>query len=469
MSLTRSPVVVRPKLRVAPNVRRNDAQEVIDLSASFGTELDPWQVDVLQAGCGVRPNGQWAAKTVGCNVSRQNGKSWVLAARALAGAVLFGEKTIVISTHEQRTSRLLFTNICSYFEGFDALRRRVRSIGKAIGREEIRLLDGACLIFPARTRSALRGWSIDAYLADEAQLVTDAMWESVKPAMSARPNSVAWLFGTAPQLVTDAEVFGRLRRAAHEGTDRNLAWIEYGIGEGADPEDREQWCRANPGRIRLEEMEAERRELSPGGFARERLNCWPTDRTETVIGPETWAGLVAAGPVDGTPPAAIAVDASPVDRTMAIAACWHTEGGRTHVELIGAAHADPLDALQFLTDRAAQRRIPVVVDGSSPAASLVPALSAVKVKVTITGARDMAAACGGFVDDVAAGRVTHGGDDQLDAAVAGARRRPIGSGGAWGWDRRDGSVFVAPLVAATLARFGALTAGRPRSNRAVFV
>jgi hypothetical protein len=29
-------------------------------------------------------------------------------------------------------------------------------------------------------------------------------------------------------------------------------------------------------------------------------------------------------------------------------------------------------------------------------------------------------------------------------------------------------VFVAPLVAATLARFGALTVGRPRSNRAVF-
>jgi hypothetical protein len=28
--------------------------------------------------------------------------------------------------------------------------------------------------------------------------------------------------------------------------------------------------------------------------------------------------------------------------------------------------------------------------------------------------------------------------------------------------------FVAPLVAATLARFGAMTAGRPRSNRAVF-
>jgi hypothetical protein len=49
------------------------------------------------------------------------------------------------------------------------------------------------------------------------------------------------------------------------------------------------------------------------------------------------------------------------------------------------------------------------------------------------------------------------------------RRSKPGDAGLWAWDRRDGSVFVAPLVAATLARFGAMTAGRPPSNRAVFV
>jgi hypothetical protein len=466
MSLTRSPVVVRPKLRVAPNVRRNDAQEIIDLSASFGTELDPWQVDVLQAGCGVRPNGSWAAKTVGCNVSRQNGKSWILTARALAGAVLFGEKVVVISTHEQKTSRLLFTNICSYFEGFDVLRRRVKSIGKAIGREEIRLLDGTCIIFPARTRSALRGWSIDCYLADEAQLITDAQWEAMRPAMSARPNSVAWLFGTAPQLTTDAEVFGRLRRAAHEGTDRTLAWIEYGTGEGADPDDRDQWRRANPGRIRLEEMEAERRELSPGGFARERLNCWPTDRVETVIDPSEWARLVSAGPVDGTPPSAIGIDSSP-DRAIAMAGAWLLEGGRVYVELLAAESIDPLDALGWVTQRADRRRIPVAIDLASPASAMISALTMAKVPTVSTSARELGRACAMFLDDVRAGRIGHAGQPMLDAAVAGARRRPIGDAGLWAWDRRSGSTFVAPLVACTLARLAATTV-RPRSNRAVF-
>jgi hypothetical protein len=125
--------------------------------------------------------------------------------------------------------------------------------------------------------------------------------------------------------------------------------------------------------------------------------------------------------------------------------------------------------LAWISERAARRRVPVVIDGASPAATLIPALAAAKVHTVLTTARDMGRACGGFIDDVSAGRLSHPGQAQLDAAVAGARRRPIGDAGLWAWDRRDGTVFVAPLVAATLARHGAVTAGRPRSNRAVFV
>ena len=296
--------------------------------------------------------------------------------------------------------------------------------------------------------------------------MTDAQWESVKPAMSARPNSTAWLFGTSPQLTTDAEVFGRLRRAAHDGSDDALAWVEYGAEPGCDLDDRDQWRQASPGRVELEAIEAERRELSPGGFARERLNLWPTDRVEAVFDMERWAALVSPGPPDGTPPSAIAVDASP-DRAMAIAGAWLLEGDGCHVELLATDYvADPLNALQYVVERAG-RRIPVVIDGASPAASMVPLLKAQKCKVIVTTAPDMGRACGGLLDDVAAARLTHAGQPPLTAAVEGVRKRPIGVAGAFGWDRRDGSVFVAPLVAATLARFGAVTA--PRRGGATFV
>jgi hypothetical protein len=153
---------------------------------------------------------------------------------------------------------------------------------------------------------------------------------------------------------------------------------------------------------------------------------------------------------------------------MAVAGCW-LDGDRPHVELIAADYAnDPLNALQFVIDRAG-RRIPVVIDGASPAASMVPALTAQRCRVVLTTAAEMARATASFLDDVTAGRLSHAGQPQLNAAVAGARRRPVGHAGAFAWDRADRSVFVAPLVAATLARHGAVTAGRPRTNRAVFV
>ena len=461
---TSSPSAVAPRLRTSPPAPRNDAHLVAELAAAYGTPLDPWQTDVLEAGCGVRSDGSWAARTVGVNIARQNGKSVILVMRALAGAMLFGEKVIVASAHEQKTSRVLFRNLVAYFDNYNDLRRKVQSIGSALGREEIRLRNGTVLFFPARTRSTLRGWSIDCYLADEAQLVTDQQWESAKPAMAARPNASVWLFGTAPQMSTDAEVFGRLRASAHSGAE-DLAWVEYGADPGADLDDRDQWTQANPGRVTIEAIEAERRELSPGGFCRERLNLWPTDRTERIIAADWWAGLAAAGPPDGTKPQAMAVDAGP-DRTIAVAAAWHLDD-RTHVEILAADYcSDPLMALQVVIDRAG-RRIPVVIDGTSPAASMIPALIAAKCKVIVTTSRDMGAACGGFLDDVNAARISHANQSQLTTAVEGARKRPLGDAGLFGWDRRDGSVFVAPLVACTLARHGAATVGR-RSGRAMF-
>lgn len=454
-----------PRLRVAPPCHTNDVQDVVDLMAAYGTTLDPWQVDALEAGLGVRADGEWSAHTYGCNVARQNGKSVILVARVLAGALLFGEKTIVVSAHEQRTCRLLFQELLGYFK-LPELKRRVEAVVSALGREEIRLKDGTRILFPSRTRSNLRGFSIDLLLCDEAQLLRDEVWEAARPALAARAGASVWMFGTAPQQSADAEVFGRLRDQAHDGGDGDSAWVEYGADEGCSLDDREQWRKANPGRVTAEAIEAERREMSPGGFARERLNIWPTERTEQVIDSEWWAHI--AGDRPAGPPAAFAVDMTPARDAVVVAGAWRRDTGGFYVEVL-LVDKDPFAAANYLVEavRSAGRRTPVVVDGASPARSLEPMLSGQRVMVRVTSAAEMAVACGAFLDDVKGSRVSHGGGDALAAAVEGARRRTIGEGGAFAWDRRDGGVFLSPLVAVTLARFGAST-GKVRTGRATF-
>ena len=466
MLSTNSLTGATPRLRRAPDCDHNDAPLVLELAAAYGTTLDPWQADALEVGCGVREDGLWAAPTVGLNQARQNGKSVILVVRALAGPLLFGEQTVIVSAHQQKTSRLLFQNVESYFANFADLTKRVRSVSAALGREEIRLKSGAVIAFPARTRQTLRGWSVDCYLADEAQLVTNEQWASAKPAMAARRGAQTWMAGTAPSSLGDAEVFGRLRQAAIAGADASLAWLEFGAEPGCDLDDPEQWAAANPGRVELEAIVSERRELSPEDFAKERLNIWPVSQSAGVLDPDVWAGLVGPGPADGTPPTALGVDASP-DRMLSIAAAWLTDAGASHVELVAPGVSDPMAAVQWLAARAG-RRIPVVVDGASPAASMIPQLQSQKVKVIVTGAQDMGRACGGLLDDVASARISHAAQEPLNRAVAGSRKRPIGEAGAFGWDRRDGTVWVAPLVAVTLARHGAVTVGRRRTGAAMF-
>jgi hypothetical protein len=73
-------------------------------------------------------------------------------------------------------------------------------------------------------------------------------------------------------------------------------------------------------------------------------------------------------------------------------------------------------------------------------------------------------ACGRLVDMVEAGTLAHLGSGELRDAVRGAKPRPLGD--AWAWSRKNSSVDIAPLVAATLALGAA--AGVMASEFAIF-
>jgi hypothetical protein len=454
-----------PRLRRAPDCHRNDAGLVIELAEAYGTNLDPWQRDALEVGCGVREDGLWAASTVGLNISRQNGKSVILVVRALAGPLLFDEKTVIVSAHQQKTSRLLFQNVESYFASYPELTKRVKSVTAALGREEIRLKNGAVIAFPARTRQTLRGWSVDAYLADEAQLLQNDQWASAKPAMAARRGSQTWMAGTAPSALGDAEVFGRLRQAAIAGNDAALGWLEYGATPG-NLDDRAQWAAANPGRVEVEAIESERRELSPEDFAKERLNLWPTQETEHVFS-GAWAPLEGRRRNDLATVTALGIDRSPDGLAVVCAAYRDFDSGRTHLEPVFVRDGvnNMGEVVGWLLENA-PRRVPIVVDSVSTAAVAISHLQTARRNVVVTGASEMSRSCVGMTDDVLSGMVSHAdtGNADLTRAVDGARRRPIGDAGGFAWDRRDSSVAVSPLVAASLAHYGALAYGRRPSR-----
>lgn len=447
-----------PRVRHAASVRANDWEDVADLAKAYGLVLDPWQENVLQAAMGVRSDGQWATPTVGVSVPRQNGKGALIEARELAGLLLFGEKTIIHSAHEQKTARVGFERILSYFENYDDLRKKVRSTMSAIGREHIKLRSGAELHFPARSKGAIRGFSIDCLILDEGQILGDPAWDAIKPTISARPNVQTWVLGTPPTPLDDGAVFTRMRQRGLEGKDHRLCWCEWSTAPGADPDDRLAWATANPAlglRITEDAIADERNEMSEAGFVRERLGVWDDlSKTDTRPIPiSEWNALeIPNTEVPAGTPDRYALSMSP-ERIASIAVAIKGEEA-DYIDLAELARVDDSRVLvEWLVSRAG-RRIPVMIDSRDPAASFVNELRARGVKVNVTSQSDAGRACGGLLDAVAEGRVWHCGQPAIRTALATVEKRDIGKAGLWEFALDDPMPEIAALRAMTLAHYG---------------
>lgn len=420
--------------------------------------LDEWQENVLEAAMGERSDGQWAASRVGIAVPRQNGKGALIEARELAGLLVFGEQSIVHSAHEQRTARVGFDRIKAYFDNYDDLRRKVKAIGTAVAREYIELNTGQMLRFPARSKGAIRGFSIDCLILDEAQIFSDLALQAVMPTMAARPNPQMWLLGTPPTPADDGEVFTRWRLSGHERTDRRLCWCEWSAPTGADLDDRDTWAAANPAlgdRISYEAVADERAALDDDGFARERLGMWRSASVAEVIPSADWAAIgdaemAFAGPIS------IGVDMAQDRTSAAVALAGEVADGRWLVSL-REHKTGPTDwVVPFVEAFKARNQVrAVVIDKASAAASLIDRFEQSRVRVTATGVVEMADACGQLYDGVYAGWLAHSAQPQLAYALSQARKRDLLGGGAWGWNRKSSESDITPVVAVTLALWGA--------------
>ena len=449
----------RPRICSVPPAASSAGQEAIALAASAGLNLDPWQQFVLQEALGERADGSWTAFEVGLVVGRQNGKGAVLEARELAGLFLFGEKLILHSAHEFKTAQEAFLRVKALIDNTDQLRRRVARVRTSHGEEGIELSSGARLRFVARSTGSGRGFSGDLVILDEAYNLSAEAIAALLPTLSARPNPQLWYTSSAG-METSAQLHN-VRDRGMAGDDPRLAYFEFSADpEGLDLDDREAWAAANPAlgiRIREEFVEAERRAMPAAKFARERLGIWPDARVEQVIPRAVWTGLAdpfstIAGPL------VFSVDATPERSAASIAVAGRREDELLHGELIedrpGIGWV--VDRIVELVERWSPRA--VMLDPSSPAGSLIPALQDRDVEPELVSGRELAQACGAFYDAAVEGQLRHLDQAPLNLALQGAKRRPLGD--AWAWHRKDSATNISPLVAITLALHGFAVHGR---------
>ncbi len=448
---------------MAPARRAADALALADasvrLAGRYGLVADPWQHELLRDWLATDKSGKLLATRCGVSVPRQNGKGAAIEIAVLA-KMLMGRR-VLHTAHEVKTARKAFIRLSAFFENerqFPELAGMVSSVRKTNGQEAITLTNGGSCEFIARSKGSGRGFTVDDLFMDEAQDLDEDAYAALLPTISAAPSGDPQqaMLGTPPTGKMSGDVFGRMRADALSGKSRRLAWSEWSVEGEFDIDDATLWATVNPallaGRLGIETIRDERAAMDDETFARERLGMWAGETGRAVIDPTSWARAadMMSEPIDRL---ALAIDVTPDRTSGSVAVAGQRADERWHIEMV-----DNRNGVGWLVERVAgivtrQGIRAVVIDGASPAQSLVEPLEGKGVTVTTTTARQMVSACGEFYDAVMEDRLRHIDQPQLSASLGGARKRSLGD--AWAWHRKNATSDITPIVAATLALWGA--------------
>jgi len=328
---------------------------------------------------------------------------------------------------------------------------------------------------PSRTGS--HGDVLDEGFIDEAFAHYDSdVEDAMGPAMITRRNAQIWVLSTAGD-EKSVYLWRKIlegRAACVSGEHDGTAYFEWSADDDADPSDPQVWASCSPAlghTITLKALADEWAKAKRGGvdgtngFRRAFLNQWPKipvlleEKSEFAT---LWAGRLIEGAAAGDP----VMFGLGVSLDGEFAAIGVAGPGVDGVDVVECAYSKPGTAWVVAQAVETLGRHPgskLVVDVYGPAGELVGPLEAAGVSVHKASTREAVQACGSFLTAVREGQVVHPGQIELDAAVAGARRRDVGD--AWMWGRRTSTADVSPLEAVTLARW-ALSSLSPKTKSA---
>lgn len=464
------------------------ADECIELAEASGLLLDESQKFTLCAALGERADGSWAATDVVDEEPRQNGKGDTQIARQLGGLFLFGESLQIATAHEFKTANEGFLRLVAVIDGDPSLRKKVLRIRYANGEQGVELRNGNRLKFAARSGGSGRGFAgVSTVYLDEAYAATLEQLAAMLPTLSTHPNPQRWWASSAP-LAASIPLWNLRKRAlagndgkmVGESPDR-LAYVGHTAetltlnSEGKvkstppDPEDRAAWAMANPAlgyRIDESYLEGELKTLGALLFMRERLGVGdpPLDDVEgspAKVDEADWAEchqLTPNGGVVVEPGRCVfAVDATPGSGRVSVAVGAGVPS-EPYVELVEhGAGSSWVPA--YIVERVRKwNPLSVGIDAFGPAGGLVGPIRAALLEagldpglLRVATTAEMKQWCESFYVDVKEHRLRVPAQmHHLDLAVKNASERKVGDG--WLWDRRDPSVPLSPLVAATIAR-----------------
>ena len=448
----------------------------------FGDEFDEWQRGAGQVILAKRADGIYAATVGGVTLSipRQVAKTFLVGRIIFALCVLFPGLRVLWTAHRSRTATNTFRSLQGYANR-KSVARHIDSVRTANGEQEITFANGSAIMFGAREQGFGRGFDeIDIEVFDEAQILTEkALDDMVAATNQSRHEHGALLFymGTPPRPIDPGEVFAARRDEALAGKSEDAVYIECSADPDADPDDREQWAKANPSfpdRTPLRSMLRLRKNLaSDESWLREALGIWDQVRTKGVIPMDAWTDR-ADESSKAVAELTLGLEVGPDLAWASVSLAGKRPDGQWHVELLqnrnGAAWM-PAYVDELLRLNPAIRA--VVADVGGPIKAMVTQRGSRYIldgpELTLTALRvvDLAVACSKLLDGTITGWLHHIDQPQLTAAAQSAGKRMLADSGTWVFSRKSASSDITPIQSATYALWGAMnpkTTSKPKAS-----
>src|SRR5690625_1784383 len=450
----------------------------------MGTPLDRWQQGLCQAILAKRENGQYACGIGGAitSIPRQVGKTYTIGVLIFALCAMNPNMLVLWSAHRARTHQ-------ETFKSMDTMSKRpgvapyVRRVLTGAGTEAVEFANGSRILFGARENGFGRGFAkVDVLVLDEAQILTEKAMEDMVPATNAAPNGLVLMMGTPPRPGDPGEVFTSRRIDALSGDDTDTLYVEFSADKKANPDDREQWKKANPslpGRttetafLRMKKLLG-----SVESFLREALGIWDEEQLgKKAVQSEVWAARRGSSDqveLSSEGRRVVGVRFTPDGSTVAVAGAVRPDDESLPFVVEAIDQRSTSGGTQWLVDFLVERHkdlAQIVIDGKSGVGYLVNALRAegVSAKTILTPTTDDVTAAHSMMEAaIRDGGLIHTGQEELDDQVITALKRKIGTAGGFGWEAPDGG-SVASFEAVTLAHWGARVTKRRPGRKAVLL
>lgn len=440
-----------------------------DVTTGGLQELKPqqWMLhDVLAA---TREDGRPLYTTTGIIVPRRASKSTTLWATAMGRCLLRPGYVVLYAAQSGIKSRERFLDLQRAVDRYEADDdARGFRVMKGAGYLAVEFANGSLIRAVPPKGDNFRGDAGDLLLLDEAQEHDDEvsadLLSGILPTMDTRPDAQLVVVGTAG--TTRRGIFWRTLEDGRAGKPRT-GILEFAApadtplpiegepvdGTAADPQ---LWARVHPGigTLTTAEVVADRYDkLGVAKFAREYLNLWPEDYSQSAIDSATWRA--GAQQLDDHPKPdhfALSYDVAVDGSTAAIVAAWRQDG-RAFVEVIRHAPSPGLWLRDELLRIARDRRAPIGHDSMGAVLNEAEELQRARPRPRLEplGLRDIVMGSAAFERDLREGRLVHFDQAPLNMAALGVAKRKIGDTG-WAWGRlASAGTDITPLIAATNA------------------